>query len=209
MSTLQKLEELIYQSAIEAALRSKEFDREMKETRQSLKETGELIRALQQETDRQMRRTDVTLDRLTRQVSGITDSLGLFAEQTVFPAVDRLLKTRAINIKELYAGLKGRRNGDNVEFDIVGAGPEAAILVEVKLKLKKKDVEDLIAKMPDVFKFFPHLRRSKLYGGAAGMSIEKDVERFAYKRGIFVFGESGDNIRILNDEKFKPRTFTK
>ena len=123
--------------------------------------------------------------------------------------VDRLLKERNISIRELYAGLSGKRNGDNVEFDIIGAGLEAAILIEVKLKLKKQYVEDLIAKMPVVFKFFPHLRRPKLYGGAAGMSIEKDVERFAYKRGVFVFGESGDNIRILNDEKFKPRTFAK
>lgn len=139
----------------------------------------------------------------------ITESLRFFTYQTVFTSVARLLKERGINIKELYAGLKGYCNGDNVEFDIIGAGSEAAILIEVESKLIRNDVEDLIAKMPDVFKFFPHLRRPKLYGGVAGMSMEKDVERFAYKRGIFVFGASGDNIRILNDEKFKPRTFAK
>ncbi len=202
MTTLEKLEELVYHGF-------RETRESIAETRQSLKETERILRESHQETERQSKRTEEKLDRLAKQVAGITDSLGLFAEQAVFPAIDRLLKTRNINIKELYTGLKGRRNGDNVEFDIVGAGPEAAILIEVKLKLKKKDIEDLIAKMPDVFKFFPHLRRPKLYGGAAGMSIEKDVERFAYKRGIFVFGESGDNIRILNDEKFKPRTFVR
>lgn len=155
---------------------------------------------------------DGTLDHVDEQLEAlsITDSLRFFTNQTVFEAIDRLLKTRGIVIKELYAGLKGRRNGDNIEYDLVGAGPEAAILIEVKLKLKRKHVEELIdQKLPGVFKFFPHLRRPKLYGGAAGMSIEKDVERFAYKRGIFVFGASGDNIRILNDEKFKPRTFAK
>jgi len=77
MSTLEKREALPYQNV---PRRSKEFDRKMREPRQSLGETGDFLRALQRETDRQMRRTDVALDRLTKQLEalGVTDSLRLF-----------------------------------------------------------------------------------------------------------------------------------
>jgi hypothetical protein len=39
------------------------------------------------------------------------------------------------------------------------------------------------------------------------MSIDKGVDRFAYKNGLFVIGQTGDNVRILNDKKFRPRSF--
>jgi hypothetical protein len=40
------------------------------------------------------------------------------------------------------------------------------------------------------------------------MSIDSGVDRFAYKRGLFVIGQNGDNVRLLNDKKFKPRSFS-
>ncbi len=39
------------------------------------------------------------------------------------------------------------------------------------------------------------------------MSIDKGVEQFAYKQGLFVLAQSGENIQLLNNEKFVPRAF--
>jgi hypothetical protein len=61
--------------------------------------------------------------------------------------------------------------------------------------------------MPRFFKFFPNQQRSVLYGVVAGMSIDEDADRFAYEQGLFVITQSGENLRIINDKKFKPRSF--
>ena len=44
-------------------------------------------------------------------------------------------------------------------------------------------------------------------GAVGGMVVPKDVARYAYRQGFFVLAQSGENIVILNDEKFKPRVW--
>ncbi len=99
-------------------------------------------------------------------------------------------------------------NGDNMETDVIGLGPECAVLIKAKLRLRQAEVEEFLQEqLPRFFHFFPSFRRPVLYGGVAGMSIDQDVERFAYKQGLFIIVQSGENVRILNDKKFQPRSF--
>jgi hypothetical protein len=69
------------------------------------------------------------------------------------------------------------------------------------------DVKNFLKTLPDFFKFFPHFRRRKLYGAVAGMSVDENVARYAYKHGLFVLAPAGENMQILNDKKFVPRAF--
>jgi len=135
--------------------------------------------------------------------------LSRFSEQTVFPATKRLFSKRGIELNRLYGNMQEHLNGDNMETDVIGLGPECAVLIEVKLRLRQDDVEEFLEKkLPRFFDFFPSFRRPLFYGGVAGMSIDSGVDRFAYKRGLFVIAQNGDNVRLLNDKKFKPRSFS-
>ncbi|HID57281.1 TPA: DUF3782 domain-containing protein, partial [Candidatus Poribacteria bacterium] len=42
-------------------------------------------------------------------------------------------------------------------------------------------------------------------GAVAGIVIEEEADKFAYRNGLFVIGQSGQAAKILNDEKFRPR----
>jgi len=72
MTTLEKIEELIYRSAQEAAQRSREIDRRFQENERLLKE-----RAREFELERKEMR---------EQLYGLTKTLGLFAESMVYPS---------------------------------------------------------------------------------------------------------------------------
>jgi hypothetical protein len=93
----------------------------------------------------------------------------------------------------------------------IGLGLECVVLIEVKLRLRQADVKEFCEKkLPRFFDFFPKFRQPLLYGVVAGMSIDKGVDRFAYKKGLFVISQTGDPAaagRILNDKKFRPRSF--
>jgi hypothetical protein len=181
MTTLQKLEELIYKG--------------FKETDARWKETDKRIERMHQQ--------------FAKDLNGVTDSLSRFAEQTVFPATKRLFRERGVRLNLFYSNLEARDlDGNKMETDIVALGPKCAVVIEVKLRLRQTEVKEFLEKkLPRFFDFFPGFRRPILYGGVAGMSIDKDVDRFAYKKGLFVISQTGDNVQILNDKKFRPRSF--
>ncbi len=192
MTTLEKLEELIYKGF-------RETDERIEKNRQ---ESDKRIERLQRETQQE-------IDKVAKQLGGVTESLGRFSEQGVLAAVKRLFDKRGIPLNHLFRNLVGHLNGDTMETDIIGVGPEHAVLIEVKLRLRQSHVKEFLEKkMPRFFKFFPNQQRPVLYGGVAGMSIDEDADRFAYKQGLFVITQTGENLRIINDKKFKPRSFT-
>jgi len=202
MTPLEKLEELIYKGF-------KETDERWKEAmRESQGESQREFDKHKKEMERLQRETQKEIDKIAKQLGGVTESLSRFSEQTVFPAVKRLFSKRGIQLNRLYANMKSNLNGENMETDVIGLGAECAVLIEVKLRLRQADVEEFLKEqLPRFFDFFPSFRRPVLYGGVAGLSIDQDVERFAYKQGLFVIAQSGENLRIINDKKFKPRSF--
>ncbi len=207
MTTLEKLEELIYRGFgesekrfQEAALRSQEADRRSQEADRRSQETDRRIA----EADKRFREE---MKKLAKQVGDITDTLGRFAESTVFPAVIPLFKKRGVRINQLWGRLPAVHNGHEMELDIAGIGADCAVAIEVKLRLKQEHVETFLQKLSKVFEFYPLLKRPILYGGVAAMTIDKDVERFAYKQGLFILTQTGDNVRIVNDKAFRPRSF--
>jgi hypothetical protein len=232
MTTLQKIEELIYKGFRETderlakhrletdelfAKHRQETDELLVKHRQETdalwKRSWEETKERWQETDKRLERsfqvTKQEIDRLAKQFDGVADSLGRFAEQTVFPAIKRLFRERGIRLNLFYSNLEAHDlDGNNMETDIAGIGPKCAIVIEVKLRLRQTDVKEFLEKkLPRFFDFFPGFRRPILYGGVAGMSIDKGVDRFAYKKGLFVISQTGDNVQIMNDKKFRPRSF--
>ena len=60
-----------------------------------------------------------------------------------------------------------------------------------------------ISKIKDVPRFSSKGR--KVIGAVGGIVIEEGSDKYAYKQGLYVITESGETVRILNDEKFKPK----
>jgi hypothetical protein len=212
MTTLEKLEELIYKGFKESDERIEKQRQETERQRQETERQRQETEKQRLETEKRWRETDKRIERMheqiTKELGGLTESLGRFSEQGVLAAVKRLFGKRGIPLDHFYRNLTGPLNGETMETDIIGAGPEYAVLIEVKLRLRQADVKKFLEKkLPRFFEFFPNLQRPVLYGGVAGMSIDDDADRFAYKQGLFIIGQSGENLRILNDKKFKPRSF--
>ncbi|MDZ7266622.1 MAG: DUF3782 domain-containing protein [candidate division KSB1 bacterium] len=204
MTELEKLEKLVYHGFKETDRQIKETDRQLKETDRQLKETDRQLK----ETGRQLQVTDQKLQDLIRRFAGLTDSLGLFAESSVRPAVARVFRERGYHLTNISARSVGRLDGDGMEWDVLGYGPTHVFAVEVKLKLERRDVDETLERLPRFFDFFPRYRGLVLHGVVAGMSIDAGVDRYAYKNGLFVLTQSGENIVLLNSPDFVPRAYT-
>ena len=46
----------------------------------------------------------------------------------------------------------------------------------------------------------------KKYYIYSGIVFDEVADRYANKKGLFVIGQSGETVKILNDKKFTPRS---
>jgi hypothetical protein len=47
----------------------------------------------------------------------------------------------------------------------------------------------------------------KVYGAVAGMIVEDEADKYAYKKGLFVLRQKGNIVEIVNDNKFQPKVW--
>jgi len=168
-----------------------ETDRKFQETDEKFKETDEKFK----ETDK----------RIDKAVGSLTSKWGRFVEGMVAPAVERLLGERGIEVDRVYQRVRARREGGAMEIDVLAVDGEYAALVEVKSTLSLDDVNEHLENLGRFRDFFPEYADRKIVGAVAGIVVDEGVDRYAYKKGLFVLRRSGDAVAIANDESFRPR----
>jgi len=82
---------------------------------------------------------------------------------------------------------------------------EYAVLIEAKSTLSIEDINEHIERLKAFKKFFPEYSNRKVIGTVAGIVIEEEADKFAYRQGLFVIGQTGETVKILNDKTFKPK----
>lgn len=187
---------------------SQETERLLREQSQ---ETERLLREQNQETERllreQSRKTDQQIRQVNEQIGKLGNRLGEFAEWQVRPAAVRLFQERGIDVHELYPGVSVQRPEGGIEIDLLVVNNTEAVLIEVKSKLTQGDVDEHLERLAKFKQLMPRYRDVKALGAVAAMVVPEDIARYAYRKGLFVLAQSGDNVIILNDVSFQPKTW--
>lgn len=163
----------------------------------------------QRKTDEQMAETDKKIAALSDKVKETTADLsnkwGEFVENVVAPGIKKVFAERGVKLRHVHQRSWAAIEGDEMEIDILAVNSDYAVVVSVKSTLEQEDVDDLLTDLANFKRFFPEYAGKKVLGAVAGIVMPKQITRYAYKKGIFVLGQSGDTIAILNGPKFKPR----
>jgi hypothetical protein len=185
MTTLEKLEELIYVG--------------FKDTDEKFKETDRRFREITEELRKDFAKT-------RKDVARVTDALGRFSENMVAPALVRLLNDAGIPISETAQRVISPLR--RIEYDIVAVNGEYVVVVSVKTRLNVDHVKDFVTRrLPQFKEVFPRYQSMKLLGAVAGMSIEQEADTYAVRQGLYVLAQSGDNVMLLNPPDFSPKEF--
>ena len=173
-----------------------------KEMEKGFKEIWDLYR----ETDKRFKETDKKIENTLKVVGDLTGKWSKFVEGLIAPAVEKLFKARGIVVDKVYQRVKTHRNGSAIEIDILAIDGKYAVLVEAKSALKIEDVQEHEERLDKFKYFFPEYKDRNVIGAVGGISIEEGAERYAYKKGMFVIAQSGEEgVKIVNDKEFKPR----
>lgn len=164
-----------------------------------------------QETDRRFRETERLLkeqsQRVDEQLGKLGNRLGEFVEWQVRPAAVRLFQERGIDVTELSSDLSVQKGDEGLEIDLLVVNGSEAIAIEVKSKLSQADVDEHLERLNKFKKLLPRYQNLKILGAVAAMVTPKEIASYAYRQGLFVIAQSGDNLVILNDQKFKPKAW--
>ena len=129
--------------------------------------------------------------------------LNFYGHQVVAHLTDETLTPP----KSIYPRARVKRQGIAMEIDILAVDDTALVLVECKSRLSKDDVDEFLEKLTRFKIAFPHYKNYQAYGAVAGIEINEGVDRYAYKKGLFVIKPSGDTVTIANDADFQPVTW--
>ncbi|MBF0345697.1 MAG: hypothetical protein HQL06_15895 [Nitrospirae bacterium] len=170
----------------------KDFERMRKDSEERGKELKDVVAGL-----RETRET----------VNALTGKWGNFVVGLVLPATKKMFKERGIVLKNIFKGAESDEEDAKMEIDILAVNGEYVVAIEVKSTLGVDDVNDHLTRLSKFKQAFPTYADRQVIGAVAGIIINKGVDRYAYQKGLFVIGQSGDTVKILNDGKFKPRCF--
>ncbi len=188
----------------ELSRRMRETDRQMKETDRLSKET----KRQQKETDRQMQETDRRMDKRMREMENLfTGQWGKLMESLVEGDLVALLQAQGINVRSTHTRVKGRRNGEHYEYDILAVNSEVVVVVEVKTTLHAQDVTHFLEKLARFTGHVPVFRGKQVYGALAYLRVEQSAEVHAERQGLFVIRATGSSASIVNQADFQPRVF--
>ncbi|MBJ7901205.1 MAG: hypothetical protein GC158_15085 [Cyanobacteria bacterium RI_101] len=182
-----------------------------KETERLLKEQSQEADRRSQEADRRFQETERLIkeqnQRLSEQLGHLGNRLGKFIKYQVRPALIRLFRERDIDVHEIYTELSVQRNAQGLEVDLLVINSEEAIAIEVKSKLDQDDVDEHLARLAKFKELLPRYQSLKILGAVAAMVVPDQIASYADRKGLFVIAQSGEDLMILNDAKFRPKAW--
>jgi hypothetical protein len=186
------------QKALQAA--QLETDRILKELSAEIKENSREIKEVQKETAREIKAVNTSIGRLSNR-------LGEFVEEAVRPSAVRLFRERGIDIHEVQQSITAKRDGEQLEIDLLVVNNENVVVIECKSNLSVDDVNDHLERLEKVKRLLPRYNNCKVLGGVAGMVIPDNVATYAIKKGLYVIGQNGDHLELRNEQSFTAKAW--
>jgi len=186
-----------------AELRKQQKERADEADRRS-KEADARLQKLEEENKKEWKEIRKSIRETGKNIGGISDSNCKMAEQYFFNSLKKTKTLGGIHFDLLDKNLRRTSyDGENTlngEYDIVMVNDVASCVIEVKYTVETKDVNDLVNRQVNEFKFlFPNLARPKIYLGIGGMSFNEEAEKTAKKLGIAILKLNGNAVEIQDN----------
>jgi hypothetical protein len=134
-------------------------------------------------------------------IEGVDD----FIRDRVYPVAAQLFQKRGIKICEICRSVNTNRSGENIEIGLLISSDVDVIAIECKSNLSIDDVNEHLERLEKLKRVLPAYLNKNVMGAVTGMLIPDNVAQYAYKKGLFVIGQTGEQLVIRNDEKFKAK----
>ena len=181
----------------ELAKQTAETDRQMKETDRQMKETDRIVK----ETSKQVAETDRVVKETSKQLGGIANSNGDVAESYFVNSFANHLHFAGqdydSHVSNITKSVKKLNLKD--QYDLVLYNCSSVVIIEIKYKAKKEDINQVLKKAQTFKQLFPEYAHYDLYLGLAGLDVEAAAEKEAMDQGVAIIKQVGDTMVVHDD----------
>ena len=179
----KKLDEQFRVLREEQAIRDKKLDEQFKKTDEEFNKIAE-----------QFKKTDEKFKQLGLNIDGIARTQGEITEDYFFDILKKDKRVANLQFDEIAKNsYKYVRNDMKGEYDIILFNGDSVMIIEIKNKVRDKDIENLKNKQIRNFReLFPTYKDYKVYGAIAGFTINEELVKKAKNNGFFVLKKKGE-----------------
>ena len=163
------------------------------------RETDRRLEKLGKKTDRRIADTNKSLEHLKKLVGGMNNNQGQMVEEEFFNSFLKSMRLGDLEFHSIDRNIRRHIKDVQDEFDIVLTNSEIIMIVEVKLKFHPNDVKNVLNKIANFKKLFPHYQHYKIYGAIAAKILTPDNIEEAKKYNLFVVAHESSELRLLNN----------
>jgi hypothetical protein len=151
------------------------------------------------------------MEKMRKELGDFSHSQGSFAEEYFFNAFEKGKKDFfGTKFKDIAKNLKSDSRGLDIdlpqtlegEYDIVMYNDTSVAIVEVKFKVRRDDLSEVLRKAQTFKILSPKYKNANIYLGVAALVFPKNIEQECIKKGIAVIKQVGDTVVII-DENLK------
>ncbi len=199
MTTTEQLQELLAQSisAFQAQLAASqaEADRRAAEAATSMEALKHQVREL------------------GKQLGGLGNKFGSFAEGLLIPTVKRIF-IEELGLQQAAERVRSTAviNGVQrlMELDVFGSANgehNVACIAEIKSHLREDGIDQILQQLADFPVFFPEHAHKTLYGMIAAIDAPPDLQHRVWREGLYLVLMHGDIAKLTVPADFTPKNF--
>ena len=203
------------EKARDAKLEAERKERDAKwETERKEQAEREAKREAEREKDRaefkeRMNKISADTNRAIKDMKNVfTTQWGRLVEALCKPAAYKLFKKEGIEIDRVYEGVhKAKVKGQDVmEIDVALCDTSVAVIVEVKTRCGRHDIDYFLSQMKHCKELYPDFADKELRVAVAAIKYDDGADTYAQERGLYVLKLSGEDTFTMVAPK-KPTTF--
>ena len=188
-------------------------EQEWKEYKQEMRESDRRMEAYNREWKEQMAESDRKwkehMKDLSKKLGGISDSIGDLTESMFRNELWKKFSDIGIPVTRQSENAMFSDHNKRVltEVDIFMENGDCVIAVEIKTKLRIKDVNEHLKRIEIVRRDLDeHRDKRKIFGAVACGSVTPKVMEHAHEKGLYVVVQNGESVSIADAPKgFKVR----
>jgi len=163
-------------------------------TKEDLAQAIMELKSSQAQTDKQIKDMSITLKNLGLNVDGINKTTGLEAEEFFYTSLNKEKILDNVKFDSIMSNILVDKDDRTHEMDIFLENGNSVGIVEVKNRVKEKDIKQL-KKIVDNFYFFhPTFKNYKIIPALAGKVFPKHIQEKALKNGFVVLTQIGNHM---------------
>jgi hypothetical protein len=170
-----------------------------------IQKTLEEVAQAHKETERTQKETEKQLKETSRIVGDLGNRFGDIAEHFLTPGLRGKFDKFGFTFGELSRNVEWEKINLSMELDALLENGNQAMVVEVKAKLDKADVDEQVNRMEKV-RQYANLQSDKrqFYCAIATMAAKKSVIQYALTNGFYLIMPLGEDVKVTQPTS-KPR----